>query len=101
MAKVSVTVFLCTGKDCARAWRKLCDDSSPRKWIRQQLKEAKLPFKLNLVKTECMDQCARAGCLWVVYGRHACQEMEVCSAEDGDRVLAAMRACVEASSSPL
>jgi hypothetical protein len=50
MSKVPLTVFLCAGKDCARAWRRVCD-GSPGKWLKRHAQEAGLPYKLRVVKT--------------------------------------------------
>lgn len=100
MSKTPVTVFVCTGKDCTKAWHKVCD-SSPGKWLKRQVQAAELPYKLRVVKTECMDRCEHAACLCVVHGRIASFETDVRSAHDADRLLAALRACVEQSDVPL
>src|SRR5262245_36236557 len=97
MARTAVTVFLCTGKDCARVWRKAGVGGTPRKWLKQRLKEAGLPFKLHVVETACMDRCEQAANLCFVRGRCASFETELRPAHDADRVLAALRACVERS----
>src|SRR5262249_49405525 len=94
MSKVRVTVFVCTGKDCGRAWRRVCD-GSPRQWLKGHVEEARLPYKLNVVKTECMDRCDEAANLCFVRGGTASCEARVRSAHDADRLLAALRACVE------
>jgi hypothetical protein len=94
MSKIALTVFLCTDKDCMRAWHRVCD-GSPGKWLKRQVEEAGLPYKLNVVKTECMDRCDEAACLCCVRGRHACLETHVRSPHDVDRLLAALRSCVE------
>jgi hypothetical protein len=94
MSKLSLTVFLCTGKDCARAWRRVCD-GSPGKWLRRRVEAAGLPFKLRVVKTECLDRCERAACLCCVAGRHAGFATDVRSPHDADRLLATLRSTVE------
>jgi hypothetical protein len=96
MSKTSLTVFVCTGKDCTRAWRRVCA-GSPGKWLKRQVADAGLPYKLRVVKTECMDRCASAANLCFVCGPGACSETEVRSAHDADRLLAALRACAERS----
>jgi hypothetical protein len=94
MSKSVVTVFLCTGKDCRKAWHRLTKDS-PGKWLKRQVDEAELPVKLHIVKTECMDRCDQAANLCCVYGPAACLETDVRSVHDADRVLAGLRSCVE------
>jgi predicted metal-binding protein len=94
MSKVPVTVFLCTGKDCARAWRHF-RDGSPGKWLKREVAEAGLPYKLTVVKTECMDRCERAANVCFVRGPCAVLEAGVRSAHDADRLLAALRSCIE------
>ena len=96
MSKVSLTVFLCAGKDCARAWRRVCD-GSPGKWLKRRVSEAGLPYKLRVVKTECMDRCDDAANLCCVHGPCAALVQRVRSADDADRLLAALRSCVERS----
>jgi hypothetical protein len=96
MSKTAVTVFLCTGKDCARAWRRVCD-GSPGKWLKHRVEEAGLPYKLNVVKTECMDRCDDAACVCFVHGRAADVVTKVRSGEAADRLLAALRACCESA----
>jgi hypothetical protein len=97
MSKTALTVFLCTRKDCRKAWRRVCDNS-PGKWLRRQVADAGLPYKLKIVKTDCMDRCERAANLCFVCGPCACFESDVRSAHDADRLLAALRSCVEGSS---
>ena len=94
MSKTTVTVFLCTGKDCRKAWRRVCD-GSPGKWLKQQLAQAGLPYKLHLVKTECMDRCEHAASVCCVHGTSAATQENIRSADDADRILAALRSCVE------
>jgi hypothetical protein len=94
MSKLSLTVILCAGKDCARAWRRVCD-GSPGKWLRRRVEEAGLPYKLRVVKTECMDRCERAACLCCVAGPRADFATDVRSPHDADRLLAALRSTVE------
>jgi predicted metal-binding protein len=96
MGKISLTVFLCTGKDCARTWRKLAA-ASPKKWLKHHLKEAGLPLKLHIIETVCMDRCEKAANLCFVHADCAGCVGRVRSAEDADRVLAAMRSYVERS----
>jgi hypothetical protein len=94
MAKIRLTVFLCTGKDCTRAWDRLCS-CSPRKWLKTQIKQAGLPYKLNVVETSCQDDCDRAACLCCVADDWASQLCKIRSADDADRILAALRSCAE------
>jgi hypothetical protein len=96
MSKTRATVFLCDGKDCGKAWRKVCD-GSPGKWLKRRLHEAGLPYKLHVVKTECQDRCDDAANLCFVAGDCAACERQVRSAHDADRLLAALRSCVERS----
>jgi hypothetical protein len=98
MHKARLTVFLCTGKDCSRAWR-FCG-GPPGKWLKRQVKAAGLPLKLTVVKTACMDRCERAACLCLVHSRHACFETDIRSADEADRLLASLRACAESSELP-
>lgn len=94
MSKTHVTVFVCTGKDCSKVWRRMCD-GSPGKWLKRRLDEAELPYKLHIVKTECMDRCEHAGCVCFLHGCHGSLETDVRASHDGDRLLAVLRSCVE------
>jgi hypothetical protein len=94
MSKPVVTVFLCDGKDCARAWKRVCD-GSPGKWLKRCVEEAELPYKLNVVWTECMDKCEEAANCCFVHGEAAAIVERVRDEDDADRLLAALRACVE------
>jgi hypothetical protein len=94
VSKTAITVFLCTGKDCGKAWRRLCAES-PGKWLKHHVKAAGLPYKLEVVKTECMDHCEEAACLCLVHGRCASLETNVHGEHDADRLLAAIRSCIE------
>jgi hypothetical protein len=94
MSKVPLTLFLCTGKDCSKAWRHVCH-GSPSKWLKRQIEHADLPYRLHIVKTECMDLCEEAANLWCVHGASAGRVSTVRSADDADRVLAHLRACAE------
>src|SRR5208337_719388 len=96
MSKISLTVFLCDGKDCTRAWQRVCD-GSPAKWLKRQLEAAGLPYKLKIIRTECMDHCEEAACLCCVYGNAARFEMRIRSRHEADRLLASLRSCVESS----
>ena len=100
MSKTSVTVFLCTGKDCVRAWRHVCAHS-PGKWLKRQVEEAGLPYKLNVVKTECLDECDDAANVCFVHGETAAPVKHIRHADDADRLLAELRACVEADAATL
>jgi hypothetical protein len=97
MKKIPLTVFLCASKDCNKAWRHICH-GSPGKWLKHQLHAAGLPYKLNIIKTGCMDRCDEAACLCAVHDRHACLETEIHSSHDIDRILTALRVCVENAS---
>jgi hypothetical protein len=94
MGRRALTVFVCNGKDCRKEWGRFCD-AAPGKWLKRQAERAGLPYKLRVVETGCMDRCDEAGCLCFVAGRHAGFETEVRSHHDADRLLAALRACVE------
>lgn len=96
MSKTSLTVFLCTDKDCQKAWRRVCD-GSPGKWLKRQVEQAGLPYRLNVVKTECMDRCERAACLCVVAGREGGFVQDIHCCHDTDRLLAVLRSCVESA----
>ena len=95
MSKTTVTVFLCDGKDCRKAWRRVCDNS-PGKWLKRQIEEAGLPYKLHIVKTECMDRCDHAASVCCVHGASAALQEDIRCADDADRLLAALRCCAEA-----
>lgn len=99
MSKTVVTVFLCDGKDCRKAWRRVCDNS-PSKWLKKQVENAGLPYKLHIVKTECMDRCEHAASVCCVQGETAASLENINSSEDADRFLAALRCCVEADRVP-
>jgi predicted metal-binding protein len=99
MSKTAVTVFLCAGKDCSKAWRRVCD-GSPGKWLKHRVEEARLPYKLQVVKTECLDRCDEAACLCFVHGHAASLETQVRSSQEADRLLAALRACCEQHDAP-
>ncbi len=99
MGKRALTVFLCTGKDCRRAWARVCD-GSPGKWLKRHAERAGLPYKLKVVETACMDHCDDAACLCFVAGHRASLETEIRSHHDADRLLAALRACVESATPP-
>ena len=92
--KTAITVFLCTGKDCSKAWHRLCD-GSPGKWLKHQVEAEGLPCKLKIVKTECMDRCDEAACLCAVCGDSAGFVTQLHAEEDADRALATLRSCVE------
>lgn len=94
MSKLLVTAFVCKGKDCARAWRKVCS-GSPKKFIKDQLKESGMPYKLNIVETACMDCCEQAANICFVCGDCADVAREIRSADDSDRILIHLRSCVE------
>jgi hypothetical protein len=93
MSKQRLTVFVCQGKDCRKAWARLTD-SSAKKWLKRQVEEAELACKLRVVATECQDHCEEAGCLCAVGGRCAALETRIRSKDDADRLLAALRSCL-------
>src|SRR5438270_8103337 len=99
MTKTRLTVFLCTGEDCARRWAHVCD-GSPGKWLKRQVKDAGLPYKLEVVKTCCMDRCEDAACLCCVCGPAGGFETRIRRPEDADRVLAGLRSCAEQAADP-
>src|SRR5262245_41397304 len=90
MSKITLTVFLCTHKDCHRAWDRICD-GSPGKWLKKQVEAAELPCKLDIIKTDCMDRCKEAANLCVVHGSRAHMATEITDARDVERLLLAMR----------
>jgi predicted metal-binding protein len=94
MSKKTITVFLCAGKDCRKDWRRICD-GSPGKWLKHQVAETGLPYKLKIVKTECMDLCEDAACLCFARDEIAHLETQIRCAHDADRLLASLRACAE------
>jgi hypothetical protein len=94
MGKPKITVFLCTGKDCRKAWHRLGEDA-PGKWLKKQVERAELPYKLNVVETGCQDHCDQAACLCFVAGESASRETQIRSRHDADRLLAALRSCAE------
>jgi hypothetical protein len=87
MSKKSLTVFLCTGKDCSRSWDRFCD-GSPGKWLKRHFESAGLPGKLRIVKTDCMDRCEDAACMCFVHDDRARLETTVHSEHDLGRLLA-------------
>ena len=97
MSKVTVTAFICRGKDCTRAWRQVCD-GSPKRFLKEQLKESGMPFKLNVVETCCMDQCEQAANVCFVCGDCADVAREIRAPDDADRILIHLRSCVESVS---
>ena len=92
MSEQRLTVFLCEGKDCRKAWDRLTD-SSPTKWLKRHVEEAGLPYKLRVVATECQDRCEEAACLCATCGACAVCETNIRSKEDADRLLAGLRSC--------
>ncbi len=94
MSKTAITIFLCTGKDCTKAWHRVCH-GSPGKWLKHQAEAEGLPYKLKIIKTECMDRCEQAACLCCVRDQHACFETGIHSLHDCHRLLAALRGCAE------
>jgi len=93
--KRHITLFLCDDKDCRKAWSHVCQAAAPAKWLKQQVKQAGLPYKLDIIKTACMDRCEDAACLCFVADGVASWETHIRSEDDADRLLAALRACVE------
>jgi hypothetical protein len=89
MSRIPLTVFLCTGKDCSRAWRRICDDS-PRKWLKRRLEETGAPCKLHIIKTDCMDRCEQAACIHLVHEGRARLETQIHSEHDLGRILEAV-----------
>jgi predicted metal-binding protein len=100
MSKITLTVFVCTGKDCRKAWDRVCD-GSPSKWLKRQLQDAELPYKLDVIKTDCMDRCKHAANVCFMHNGCAGSECDIHSHHDTDRLLAALRACVERSAYPV
>lgn len=81
MSRIPLTVFLCTDKDCKKAWRRICG-SSARRWLKRRFAEAGIPCRLNVVKTDCMDHCEEAACLHFVERDRARLELKVRSQHD-------------------
>src|SRR5258707_5410162 len=98
MSKTRITVFLCTGEDCSKAWHHVCD-GSPGKWLKRQVEAADFPCKLRIVKTDCMDQCDEAACACCVHNGNAGQVTNIHKSQDGNRLVAAVRNCLERSRS--
>src|SRR5438105_81013 len=65
MSKTRLTVFLCQGKDCRKAWKHVSGGGSPGKWLKRRVEEAGLPYKLRIVKTESWTAVRR---------QHACAQ---------------------------
>ena len=96
MSRIPLTLFLCRGKDCCRAWRRI-GTGSPGKWLKRHVEEAGLPYKLKVIKTECMDRCEQAACLCCVHGDGAAWVVDLRDGDAADEVLAALRALAEAA----
>jgi hypothetical protein len=94
MSKTRLTLFVCNGKDCRRAWDRVAG-GWPGKWLKRQVERAGLPYKLNVVETSCQDHCEDAACLHAVCVSCAAAVTAVRSEYDGDRILAALRSCAE------
>ncbi|MGE3809772.1 MAG: (2Fe-2S) ferredoxin domain-containing protein [Gemmataceae bacterium] len=97
MSKTTVTVFLCKGKDCTKAWHKVCNES-PKKFLKEHLKSSGMPYKLKVVETSCMDACKQAANVCFVCGDCADCAREIKSPDDADRILIHLRSCVESVS---
>jgi hypothetical protein len=97
MSKTKLTLFLCDGKDCRRAWGRVAG-GSPGKWLKRQVEHAGLPYKLNVVETCCQDRCEDAACFCLVCGPCAAAVTAVRSEDDADRVLATLRTCAQRAS---
>jgi NADH:ubiquinone oxidoreductase subunit E len=96
MSKQRLTVFVCQGKDCRKAWEQLTD-SAPEKWLKRRVEEAALNCKLRVVGTECQDNCEDAACLCAVCGPCAALETRIRSKADADRLMTALRGCTESA----
>lgn len=94
MPKTRLTLFVCSDKDCRKAWGRVTDNR-PAKWLKRQVGRAGLPYKLNVIETECQDHCAEAACIQAVCGPCAAAVTTLRSEDDADRLLAALRSCVE------
>jgi hypothetical protein len=94
MSKTRLTLFVCHGKDCRKAWGRVAG-GAPGKWLKRQVERAGLPYKLNVVQTSCQDRCEKAACLHAVCGPCAASVTAVRSEHDADHVLAALRSCAE------
>ncbi len=96
MSRQPLLVYVCAGKDCSRAWERLCD-ASPRKWLKRHLEDAGLPGKVEVIRTECMDRCKEAANLCLVFADRACLETEVRRAADIERLRETARRLCEPS----
>jgi hypothetical protein len=94
MSKSRLTLFVCKGKDCRRAWDRFAG-RSPGKWLKRQVEHAGLPYKLTVVETDCQDRCQDAACLQAISGACATAVTAIRSDHDADRILAALRSCAE------
>lgn len=99
MSKIPLTVFVCTGKECRKAWHHH-GIGSVGKWLKRLIEDAGLPYKLRVIKTECMDRCEQAACLCCVSGDGAGWLTDLGSPHDADRVLATFRSGVESNLVP-
>lgn len=70
MAKVALTVFVCTHKDCRRVWRYVDADVGMRRWIKNAVADLETPARVEIIETECMDRCAEGGCLFIAGPGH-------------------------------
>lgn len=93
MSKKVVALFVCTGKDCRRAWHK--HERSPAKWVKRYLEDADLPMKVQVVETECMDRCEEAACMCVVHAERARTLVEFRGDRDAEKLSSALRQVVE------
>ena len=69
------------------------------KMAQGEVEKAGLPYKLHIVKTECMDRCDHAASVCCVQGATAALQENLRSSDDADSFLAALRCCVEAEAS--
>jgi hypothetical protein len=85
----TLTVFICRGKDCRRAWRNLPEEVGVRRWVKESAAEllGGSRNQIETIETDCMDRCAEAGCLFVagaggagfvtnLHGRQATQRLQ-------------------------
>jgi predicted metal-binding protein len=71
MAKVALTVFICTQKDCRHVWRHVDAEMGMRRWIKKVVSELQTPARVEIIETECMDRCDEGGCLFVAGPGHS------------------------------
>lgn len=69
-----LTVFICRGKECRRAWRNLPEEVGVRRWVKETAAVllGGSRNQIETIETDCMDRCAEAGCVFVAGEGGAC-----------------------------